>query len=88
VKRDLATAHAEGRLADRALALMAATLVLLTPPVIGIFDRPVLLLGIPLLHIYCYVVWLAAIGCGAWLSARLNVTKHDGGGDAGPIGRG
>lgn len=88
MKRDPATARAEGRLADRALVLMVATLLLLTPPLLEIFDRPVLLLGIPLLHIYSYGVWLAAIVCGAWLAGRLNATKDDTADDAEPLERG
>ena len=31
---------------------------LLTPPILVIFDAPVLIFGIPLLHVYCFAVWL------------------------------
>ncbi len=88
MKRDLATAHAEGRLVDRSLALMVVTLLLLTPPLLGIFDQPVLLQGIPLLHVYCYGVWLIAILCGAWLAARLSPPKDNAARDAGSTERG
>jgi len=60
-----------GRYAERTLVLTIATLVLLTPPILGIFDAPVLIFGIPLLHVYSFAVWLAAIFGGRWLAMRL-----------------
>ena len=57
-----------GRFSDRTLVLTFATLILLTPPILSIFDTPVLIFGVPLLHVYSFVIWLAAIGCGCWLS--------------------
>jgi hypothetical protein len=88
VKRNLATAHAEGRLVDRSLALVVLTLLLLTPPLLGIFDQPVLLRGIPLLYIFCYGVWLIAIVCGAWLALRLSPRKDSAAREAGSSERG
>ena len=60
-----------GRLAERAAVLPVVAFFLLTPPILGLFDAPVLLFGIPLLHVYCFAVWLAAIACGGWLASRL-----------------
>lgn len=88
MKRDPATVHAEGRRVDRSLVLAVGTLLLLTPPLLRIFDQPVFLLGVPLLHVYCYGVWLVAIVCGAWLATRLNTAKADPARDAGSIERG
>jgi len=85
MNRDPAVVRAEGRLADRALALMVATLILLTPPILSIFNQPVLVFGIPLLHVYCYAAWLAAIACGAWLAQRLTAGQGD---PTGPPGEG
>lgn len=65
----------EGRLIDRAFILPVLTFFLLTPPIITIFDVPVSILGIPLLHIYCFGLWAAAIITGGILSARI--TRHD-----------
>lgn len=84
MKRDPALVRAEGQLADRALALTVLALLLLTPPILTIFDVPVLVFGIPLLHIYCYSVWLLAIVAGAWLATRLNAGQGGSGGDVGP----
>jgi hypothetical protein len=64
-------------LAERSLVLTIATFVLLTPPILGIFDVPVTLFGIPLLHIYCFAAWLAAIALGQRLALRMQA-------DAGP----
>lgn len=60
-----------GRLADRSFVLTVATLILLTPPIVTIFNVPRLIFGVPLLHVYCFGVWLAAILAGARLAARL-----------------
>jgi hypothetical protein len=59
------------RMAERALVLTVATFFLLTPPLLAIFDVPVLVFGIPLLHVYCFVTWLAAIGLGGLLARRM-----------------
>jgi len=61
----------EARLTDRAFVLPVLTLILLTPPIITIFDVPVFIFGIPLLHIYCFGLWLAAIVAGGFLSRRM-----------------
>jgi len=62
----------EGRLAERALVLTAATFILLTPPILTIFDVPVTIAGIPLLHVYCFATWLVAIALGGWLARRMD----------------
>lgn len=80
----------EGRLTDRAFVLPILTLILLTPPIITIFDVPVFVFGIPLLHIYCFGLWLAAIAIGGLLSARMVGGRarppHGGDDGAGPNG--
>jgi hypothetical protein len=70
-----AEAKPEGRLAERALVLTVATLVLLTPPILTIFDVPVTIVGIPLLHVYCFATWLIAIALGAWLATRMQAGR-------------
>jgi hypothetical protein len=66
-----AETRSEGRLRERALALVVATLVLLTPPILTIFDVAASIGGIPVLQIYCFTVWLIAIGLGGWLAGRM-----------------
>lgn len=60
----------EGRFSDRAAVLTVAAFILLTPPILSIFDVPVLIFGVPLLHVYSFAVWLAAIGLGFLLTRR------------------
>lgn len=67
----------EGRLTERALVLTLLTLFLLTPPIITIFDVPIFVLGIPLLHIYCFGVWFAAIVIGGVLAARMSRMEQE-----------
>lgn len=71
MKRDRALVRTPGRLTDRALVVPVATFFLLTPPILAIFNAPVLLFGIPLLHVYCFAAWLSAIACGGWLARRM-----------------
>ncbi len=71
MKRDPLPVRGGGRLADRAFVLPVAAFFLLTPPILSIFNQPALVFGIPLLHVYCFAVWLAAIACGGWLSRRM-----------------
>ena len=76
----------ESRYADRALVLTVATLILLTPPILSIFDVPVLILGVPLLHVYGFTVWLAAIVCGFLIAKRTTYDDTPGGGAPPPPG--
>jgi hypothetical protein len=87
VKRDPTQLRAGGRLADRAFVLPVIAFLLLTPPILGIFNAPVLLLGIPLLHVYCFAVWLIAIACGGWLARHMIADGDDPGGEAEPAER-
>ena len=87
MKRDAAQARTGGRLTDRAFALPVVTFFLLTPPILGIFNSPALVFGIPLLHVYCFAVWLAAIACGGWLARRLAAEGEDAAGEADPTRR-
>ncbi len=57
---------------ERSFALTVAALLLLSPPILTIFDIRVLLFGIPVLHVYCFAIWLVAILCGRALAKRLD----------------
>ncbi len=82
MKRDPALVRTGGRLADRAFVLPVAAFFLLTPPILGIFNVPALVFGIPLLHVYCFAVWLGAIACGGWLASRMVADGEEPGGAA------
>jgi hypothetical protein len=52
----------QGSTWERLWALFLLGLVLLLPPLLGVFDKPVLVRGIPLLYLYFFVAWGALIG--------------------------
>lgn len=59
------------RLTDRALAIPLAGFVLLMPPLLPLFARPVSVLGVPLLVVYVFGVWLLLILAGRWAARAL-----------------
>jgi hypothetical protein len=56
---------------DAAFVITMMAFLLLSPPVLTIFNRDATVLGLPLLHAYCFTAWLAAIAAGAWLATRF-----------------
>ncbi len=87
MKRDPALVRTGGRLADRAFVLPIVAFFLLTPPILAIFNAPVLIFGIPLLHAYCFAVWLVAIAAGGWLAQRMIANEAVAGNEAEPAER-
>ncbi len=59
------------RLHDMALLLPVAGFLLTMPPLVMIFSRPLLVLGVPLLYLYLFTLWCALIVGGAALAHRL-----------------
>ncbi len=59
-----------GTSGERHLALFLLGLVLLSPPLLSIFNGPGWLFGIPLLYIYLFAVWGVLIGLTALASER------------------
>lgn len=66
----------QGLTGERLLALFLLGLVLLLPPLIGVFDKPVLLGGIPLLYLYLFVAWGGLIALTALVVERP-ASKND-----------
>jgi len=56
---------------DRSFILTLVGALLLTPPLAGIFQLDVRVLGIPFTGLYLFVVWAALIAGTALLSRRL-----------------
>lgn len=56
-----------GSIGHRLLALFALGLLLLNAPLLSIFDRPVVVFGLPLLYLYVFAVWLALVAAIAWI---------------------
>ncbi len=59
------------RLSDRALAIPLVGFVLLMPPLLPLFARSVSVLGVPLLVVYVFGVWLLLILAGRWAALAL-----------------
>lgn len=57
----------KGSVGHRLLAVFGFGCLLLNAPLLGIFDRPVNVLGLPLLYVYVFSVWIALIGLIAWI---------------------
>ena len=58
--------------AREALAMLPVFgLLLLTSPLLGVFDRPLSVLGVPLVIVYLFGVWVALIGAALLLSRRV-----------------
>jgi hypothetical protein len=87
MKRDPIPLRTGGRWTDRAFVLPVAAFFLLTPPILAIFNAPTLVFGIPLLHVYCFAVWLVTIACGGWLARRMIAADDTPGSAAGPAAR-
>lgn len=69
-------------LRDRALLLPIAGFLLAMPPLVGIFSRDVLVLGVPLLYLYLFGLWCLLIVGGALIARRLQAHDSQPGGPA------
>jgi hypothetical protein len=67
-----------GSAIDRAVVVTVFGLFALMPPILTIFDREVAVFGIPLLHLYCFGLWLLLIAASAWISAQLRDAEREG----------
>lgn len=56
---------------DRALVLLLVGCLLLTPPLAGIFQLDIRILGIPFTGFYLFTVWAGLIAGAAALSRRM-----------------
>ena len=57
----------KGSIGHRLLAVFGLGALLLNAPLLGIFDQPTLVMGIPLLYAYVFGVWIALIALIAWI---------------------
>ena len=58
-----------GRKREWSLMLFAFGVLVFFPPLIGLFDKPDVVLGVPLAYLILFGVW-GAIILGIWLGAR------------------
>ena len=52
---------------ERLVVLALAGILALNYPLLELFNEPRLVLGIPLLYLYLFLVWAGLIGLGAWV---------------------
>ena len=69
------SSHVSPRLVAAAVLLPCIGLFLVMPPMIQLFALDVDIGGIPLIVIYLFGVWIALVGCAAWLSRRLGASS-------------
>lgn len=58
------------RLHQRLVALFALALLLFNFPLLALWDREVLLFGVPLFPVALFIIWALLIGLLAWLMER------------------
>lgn len=63
---------------ERLLALFLLGIIAFTPPFLGIFNTPRLILGIPVLYLYLFLVWGLLIALVA-LTVRVSDGDDDNG---------
>ncbi len=51
----------QGLTGERLIGLFLLALLLFMPPLIGVFDKPDLVGGIPVLYLYLFIAWAALI---------------------------
>ena len=62
---------ATSRRGPRLAALFALGCLLFNYPLLAVFDRPVLVAGIPLVYAYLFGAWAALIALAAWVMRRV-----------------
>lgn len=77
-----------GLTGERLWAVFLLGLVLLLPPLISVFDKPLLIGGIPLLYLYLFVAWGGLIALTAAVMERPAADDGAVGGEEGAAGAG
>lgn len=73
------------RIGERLVALFLLGLLVLLPPVLLVFNRPVRVLGVPVLYLYIFVAWGLLIVLAAVLAERLVREEDISGQRTGPV---
>ena len=53
---------------ERSIATFLFAVLAFSPPILSIFSAEVLLLGVPLLFLYLFVVWAVTVALVAWIA--------------------
>lgn len=65
------------RAREHLVALFGFAVLLLTPPVLLIFNKPGRIFGIPALYLYLFVVWAVLIALAALAAGRSQAADDD-----------
>jgi predicted tellurium resistance membrane protein TerC len=65
------------RAREHLVALFGFAVLLLTPPVLLIFNKPVRIFGIPALYLYLFLVWAVLIALAALAAERSQASDDD-----------
>jgi hypothetical protein len=63
------------RTQEQLVALFALGALLLLPPLLVIFNRPVRVLGVPVLYLYLFLAWAAVIGLTAAVVRHIGAAQ-------------
>jgi hypothetical protein len=74
------------RTQEQLVALFVLGALLLLPPLLVIFNQPVRVLGVPVLYLYLFVVWIAVIGLTAAIARRIDARENSASGGSPPEG--
>jgi hypothetical protein len=66
--------QAQSRGRELLIALFLLAVLLLTPPLLIVFNQPTRLFGVPLLYLYLFVIWAVLIALVALAVERRNGT--------------
>lgn len=66
----------ESRRSEKLVALAMAAAVALNYPILHLFGGSSLVLGLPLLYLYLFLVWAVVIACIGWVMRRHKL-EHD-----------
>jgi hypothetical protein len=66
--------QAQGRMRERLMALFILGALLLTPPLLVVFNQATRVFGVPTLYVYLFVVWAALIALVALAVERWDAT--------------
>ena len=67
------------RTQEQLVGLFILGALLLLPPLLTIFNRPVRVLGVPVLYLYLFVAWAAVIGLTAAIARHIGASESNGG---------
>jgi hypothetical protein len=72
------------RTQERLIALFLLGVLVLTPPLLLVFNQPIRVLGIPILYLYLFLAWTVLIGAAAVVARGIAAADVDSDGNRYP----